>query len=105
MINIFFWMFVVLELRRFKGQHQCNSIDFWTFFLGWRKGSKKKRFEDVFGHVLKFPGKSYHWQISQNGGTGAIVLQHVFFAARTRTTANLKLEQKQFFFLNLHKDS
>ena len=23
----------------------------------------------------------------------------VFFAARTRTTANLKLEQKQFFFL------
>ena len=28
-----------------------------------------------------------------------------FFAARTRTTANLKLEQKQFFFLNLHKYS
>ena len=26
-----------------------------------------------------------------------------FFAARTRTTANLKLEQKQIFFLNLHK--
>ena len=26
-----------------------------------------------------------------------------FFATRTRTTANLKLEQKQFFFLNLHK--
>ena len=27
------------------------------------------------------------------------------FAARTRTTANLKLEQKQIFFLNLHKYS
>ena len=27
----------------------------------------------------------------------------VLFAARTRTTENLKLEQKQFFFLNLHK--
>ena len=28
-----------------------------------------------------------------------------FFAARTRTTANLKLEQKQIFFRNLHKYS
>ena len=43
-----------------KGQHECNSIDIWTFFLGWRKGSKKKRFEDVFGYVFKFPGKFCH---------------------------------------------
>ena len=28
-----------------------------------------------------------------------------FFAARTRTTTNLKLEQKHFFFPNLHKYS
>ena len=60
-----------------KGQHQCNSIDFWTFFLSWRKSSKKKRFQDVFGHVFKFPGKFCHWQISQNGGIGAILLQRV----------------------------
>ena len=74
------WRMVrIVSLLMFKGQHQCNSIDFWTFFLGWSKGSKKKRFEDVFGHVFKFSGKFCHWQISQNGGTGAILRQRVFY--------------------------
>ena len=91
MSKVNFWIFGFIETKRFnidsfenknwnkfKGQHQCNSIDLWTFFLGWRKGIKKKRFEDVFGHVFKFPVKFCHWQISQNGGTGAIFLQRVF---------------------------
>ena len=99
--QIFFLKFN-LTLNNLEGQHQCNSMDFWTFFLGWGKGSKKKRFEDVFGHVFKFPGKFCHWQIFQNGGHSPAAC---FFAARTRTTANLKLEQKQIFFLNLYKYS
>ena len=69
---------VEIVILALKGQHQCNSIDFLTFFLGWRKRSKKKHFEDVFGPVFKFPWKFCHWQISQIGGTGAILLQRVF---------------------------
>ena len=94
------------DLARFiKGQHQCNSIDFWTFYLGWRKGSKKKRFEDVFGHVFEFPGKFYHWQISQNGGTGATLLQRVFLRHALELPQIWSWNKNNFFFLNLHKYS
>ena len=87
------------SLDYFKRQHQCNRIDFWTFFLGWRKGSKEKRFEDVFGHVFKFPGKFCHWQISQNGGTGAILLQRIFLRHALELPQIWSWNKNNFFFL------
>ena len=91
--------FVELRGTRFKGQHQCNSIDFWTFFLGWRKSSKKKRLEDVFGHVFKFPGKFCHWKISQNGGTGALLLQRVLLRHALELPQIRSWNKNNFFFL------
>ena len=71
-----------------KGQHQCNSIDSWTFF--WVE-VRKYALKMYLAMYLSFQGNFVIDKYLKMAALEPFSCS-VVFAARTRITANLKLE-------------